>query len=234
MFSKTLLLSALAAFATAQSAVLSFTNVPNPVTDGQAQAITFRTNDTSSPISITLRQGLAGNLQDVEVLTSDAKDGQFVWTPSTSLPNGNDYALQITQNDQVNYFGPFVVQGASASASAYKPSSMSSSMMSASASAMPMPSANGTTTAAPVTSAGTAPMASGTGVSMSRNTTMSIATLTATTTSSRSSASTTNDAGFQGTGTNTDAPESTGAASSFQVGSGIALFGAIAAGIFLQ
>ena len=48
MFSKTLVLSALAALATAQSAVLSFTNVPNPVTDGQAQAITFRTNDTSS------------------------------------------------------------------------------------------------------------------------------------------------------------------------------------------
>jgi len=48
MFSKTLIVSALAALATAQSAVLSFTNVPNPVTDGQAQAITFRTNDTSS------------------------------------------------------------------------------------------------------------------------------------------------------------------------------------------
>jgi hypothetical protein len=98
---------------------------------------------SSQPISITLRQGLAGDLQDVEVLTSDAKDGQFVWTPSTSLPNGNDYALQIKQNDQVNYFGPFVVQGASPSASAYKPSSMSSSMSSAvaSASAMPMPSA---------------------------------------------------------------------------------------------
>ena len=93
------------------------------------------------PISITLRQGLAGDLQDVEVLTGDAKDGQFVWTPLTSLPNGNDYALQIKQNDQVNYFGPFVVQGASASASAYKPSSMSSAMSSASASAMPIPSA---------------------------------------------------------------------------------------------
>ena len=96
---------------------------------------------SSQPISITLRQGLAGDLQDVEVLTSDAKDGQFVWTPSTSLPNGNDYALQIKQNDQVNYFGPFVVQGASASASAYKTSSMSSAMSSASASAMPIPSA---------------------------------------------------------------------------------------------
>ena len=81
------------------------------------------------PISITLRQGLAGDLQDVEVLTGDAKDGQFVWTPSTSLPNGNDYALQIKQGDEINYFGPFVVQGASSSAS------------SVSVSASPVPSA---------------------------------------------------------------------------------------------
>jgi len=105
------------------------------------------TNNTltpSQPVTITLRQGAATNLQDVEVLTSDATNGQFIWTPSTSLPNGNDYALQISQNGQVNYFGPFTVQGASASASAYKPSSsMSASMssMSSSASAMPMPSA---------------------------------------------------------------------------------------------
>jgi len=48
MFSKTLLLSAFAALAAAQSTVLTFTNVPNPITDGQAQAITFATNDTSS------------------------------------------------------------------------------------------------------------------------------------------------------------------------------------------
>ena len=92
-------------------------------------------------MSIILRQGPSGNLQDVETLTTDARNGQFIWTPSTSLPNGNNYALQIKQNDQVNYFGPFVVQGASASASAYKPSSMSSAMSSASASAMPIISA---------------------------------------------------------------------------------------------
>lgn len=48
MFSKTLVLSAIAALATAQSSVLTFTNVPNPVTDGKAQAITYATNDTSS------------------------------------------------------------------------------------------------------------------------------------------------------------------------------------------
>jgi hypothetical protein len=48
MFSKTLLVGAFAALAAAQSAVLTFTNVPNPVTDGQAQAITFATNDTTT------------------------------------------------------------------------------------------------------------------------------------------------------------------------------------------
>ena len=48
MFSKTILLSALSALAAAQSAVLTFTNVPNPITDGQAQAITYATNDTTS------------------------------------------------------------------------------------------------------------------------------------------------------------------------------------------
>ena len=49
---------------------------------------------------------------------TDARDGQYIWTPSTSLPNGNNYALQIKQGNEINYFGPFVVQGASSSASA--------------------------------------------------------------------------------------------------------------------
>jgi hypothetical protein len=53
MFSKTLLLGAFAALAAAQSAVLTFTNVPNPITDGQAQAITFATNDTSSVSTVS-------------------------------------------------------------------------------------------------------------------------------------------------------------------------------------
>ena len=83
----------------------------------------------SQPVSIILRQGPSGNLQDVETLTSDAQNGQFIWTPSTSLPNGNNYALQIKQGNEVNYFGPFIVQGATSSAS---------SSMSVSASPVPM------------------------------------------------------------------------------------------------
>jgi len=48
MLSQTLLVGAFAAFAAAQSTVLTFTHVPNPVTDGHPQAITYATNDTSS------------------------------------------------------------------------------------------------------------------------------------------------------------------------------------------
>ena len=95
MFAKALLLGALAALAAAQSQVLTFTRVPNPITDGEPQAITYATNDTSSPVTIILRQGAANNLQTVDTLTSNANGGQFIWTPPKSLPNGADYALEI-------------------------------------------------------------------------------------------------------------------------------------------
>lgn len=116
MFARTLLLGAFALLAAAQSDVLSFTRVPNPVTDGEAQAILYATNDTQSPVTIVLRQGPSGNLQTVQTLTTDATGGQYIWTPPVSLPNGNDYALEIRQAGQNNYFGPFTVQGASPSA----------------------------------------------------------------------------------------------------------------------
>lgn len=125
MFCKTLLVGAFAALAAAQSAVLTFTNVPNPITDGEAQAILYATNDTQTPVSIILRQGPSNNLQVIETLTSDSVGGTFIWTPPKTLPNGNDYALEIRQNGQNNYFGPFVVQGAS-------PAAISSSSASAS------------------------------------------------------------------------------------------------------
>lgn len=95
MLAKALLLSAFAAFAAAQSTVLTFTRVPNPVTDGEAAAITYATNDTDAPVTIILRKGPSGNLKTVDVLTTNANGGQFVWTPPPSLANGADYALEI-------------------------------------------------------------------------------------------------------------------------------------------
>ena len=116
MFTKALLLGAFAAYAVAQSSVLTFTHVPNPVTDGEPQAILYSTNDTQSPVTIVLRKGNSNNLQTVSTLTTTATGGQYIWTPSKSLADDSDYALEIKQGNQVNYYGPFIVQGANPSA----------------------------------------------------------------------------------------------------------------------
>ncbi|KAK3618690.1 hypothetical protein LTR56_024477 [Elasticomyces elasticus] len=174
MFTRFLLASSLAALAAAQSASLTFTHVNNPITDGQAQALTYSTNDTTTPVTIILRKGLATDLQTVSTLTTSATGGQFVWTP-TCLVDGVDYALQISQGSQVNYFGPFVIQG-------YAAQSCSSSSATASATAYVSStvSANGTASTtvpiAPITTVGT--ISAGTGTALPRNTTISIATLT--------------------------------------------------------
>ncbi|KAK6395098.1 hypothetical protein LTR65_001287 [Meristemomyces frigidus] len=174
MFNKALIVSGLAVLSAAQSAVLTFTHVPNPVTDGATQAITYSTNDTTSPVTIILRKGLSTDLKTVSTLTTSATGGQFIWTPSTSLADGTDYALEITQGSQFNYFGPFQVQGAVASAV----SSASSSLATASASPYisSTVSTNGTASTtvpiAPVTVGTTSGASAGTGTAMMRNTTM--------------------------------------------------------------
>lgn len=60
MFFKSLLVSALAALATAQSNPLGFTKVPNPVTVGKPNVITYMTNDDTTPVTILLRRGVSG------------------------------------------------------------------------------------------------------------------------------------------------------------------------------
>ncbi|KAK5131898.1 hypothetical protein LTR08_000486 [Meristemomyces frigidus] len=231
MFTKTLIISSLAALSAAQSAVLSFTHVPNPITDGQAQAITYVTNDTTTPVTILLRKGLTTDLKTVSTLTSSASGGQFVWTPSTSLANGADYALEITQGDQYNYFGPFQVQGAVASDVS---STSASSVASPSAYISSIVSANGTasTTSLTPVAPGTGATASGTGMPISRNATMSIATLTASTTGSPA----TNSASATGSSSASASPAtSTNGASAFEMATTFSLlFGAAAAALCLQ
>lgn len=236
MFVKAFLVGALATLAAAQSSVLSFTRVPNPVTAGQPQAITYSTNDTSSPVTILLRKGSSNNLQTVSILTQSAIGGQYIWTPASNLETASDYALQITQGDQANYYGPFSVQGGTGMASSSSSGSMSmtSSMASSSSGAviggMSMSSSRN---ASGITSA---PMSAGTGASMSRNQTMSSATLSNSMTS-RPAASTSSagGAGFQSGSSTTSAPAgSTGGASGITTaGSAVALvFGAAAAVLF--
>ncbi|KAK0255619.1 hypothetical protein LTR91_002572 [Friedmanniomyces endolithicus] len=187
MLSKLLLASAFAAIAAAQSKVLNFTAVPAPFTDGQAYALTYATNDTTSPVTIVLLQGpSATGLQPIATLNADIHGGQYVWTPPTTLPAGNDYALQILQGNQVNYYGPFQILAATAPASSSTSSTATSSSATTTAAANPLGpvvvspssvSTNGSVSATlPATLVGTA-MSAGTGVAMPRNTTMAMATL---------------------------------------------------------
>ena len=94
-----LIASALATFASAQSSDVYFTRVPNPITVGEPQAILYTTNDDETPVIITLRQGSSSDLQTIDTLTTSATGGQYVWTPELDLPNGIDYALEISQGD---------------------------------------------------------------------------------------------------------------------------------------
>lgn len=55
------------------------------------------------PVTLTLRKGTSGNLQDVETITDQAKDGTFTWTPGANVKQGETYAFQVTQDGERNY-----------------------------------------------------------------------------------------------------------------------------------
>ncbi|KAI1972355.1 hypothetical protein LOZ51_006723 [Ophidiomyces ophidiicola] len=92
-FFKTLLAgAALVASAVAQGK-LAFTSFPADVKVGSPVTVTWSGGALNTPVTITLRKGPSNNLKDVAVLTN--------------------YALQITQGDQINYTGLFAISGGS-------------------------------------------------------------------------------------------------------------------------
>ncbi|KAI5861736.1 Ser-Thr-rich glycosyl-phosphatidyl-inositol-anchored membrane family-domain-containing protein [Durotheca rogersii] len=97
---------------------------------GQAFEITW--DEALGPVSITLKEGNADNLQTVAELTSNQTGDSYTWVPSSSLPTGT-YALEINDGTDVNYSEQFQVQGGAASSTAGT-SSASASRTSASAS----------------------------------------------------------------------------------------------------
>ena len=83
MHIRALLLGSFTALAVAQSDVLTFTRVPNPITDGEVAVILYATNDTNSPVTIKLRQGQTDDLDTIYTITSNAQDGQYIWVRVT-------------------------------------------------------------------------------------------------------------------------------------------------------
>lgn len=82
--------------------------------------------NTSQPVTLTLRKGNAGDLEDVETITDQAKDGTFTWTPNEDIKEGTDYAFQISQGGQSNYSGLLKAGAPVAAASASASDSSSS------------------------------------------------------------------------------------------------------------
>ncbi|MCJ1315442.1 hypothetical protein MMC15_000761 [Xylographa vitiligo] len=167
--------------------LIAFTTLPGAsVQAGVPVNLAWSGGDGVSPVTITLKQGPQTSLETVAIITGDATGNSYTWTPSSSLPNANDYALQISQGiDDINYSGTFSLTGGSTS------TSMSSSSTTISTASMSVttaviiagPSGNATIinpTVFTTTLAGTAASSGGTGIPMSRNTTFATASLSTT------------------------------------------------------
>ncbi|KAJ6103409.1 hypothetical protein N7486_005836 [Penicillium sp. IBT 16267x] len=82
---------------------LSFTSWPADIAAGKPVTLTWTGGNTNGPVTLTLRKGPSGNLQDVEIITDQAKDGTFTWTPGSNIKEGETYAFQVTQDGERNY-----------------------------------------------------------------------------------------------------------------------------------
>ncbi|KAL6703731.1 hypothetical protein ACN47E_009112 [Coniothyrium glycines] len=92
---------------------LQITSYPSSgVVAGRTYTIEYIPAD-NTPTTFILRQGASGNLNTIATLTNSATGGSFEWTPSTDLVNFPDYALQIRQDETINYSGQFPLTGGS-------------------------------------------------------------------------------------------------------------------------
>lgn len=54
-------------------------------------------------MTLTLRKGTSGNLDDVETITAEARNGKFTWTPGDNVKQGHAYAFMLSQGGEKNY-----------------------------------------------------------------------------------------------------------------------------------
>lgn len=91
---------------------IAFSEWPTSLTAGQPVTLKW-TGGSDAPATITLRKGESTDLHDVQVLSSDATNGVFTWTPPADLQNAGDYAFQISQGDEINYTSLLPLSGGS-------------------------------------------------------------------------------------------------------------------------
>ncbi|KAE8548369.1 hypothetical protein EYB25_008747 [Talaromyces marneffei] len=91
---------------------VAFTEWPAALVAGEPVMLRWM-GGNGAPATITLRKGQSTDLQDVQVLSKDANNGEFSWTPPTDLQNGDNYAFEISQGDENNYTGSLSMTGGS-------------------------------------------------------------------------------------------------------------------------
>ncbi|KAL1989007.1 hypothetical protein VTN96DRAFT_5770 [Rasamsonia emersonii] len=106
---KSLLISATLVACVLGQEYVGFTQWPSTLTPGEPA--TLKWSGGNGPTTITLQQGDPKDLQDVKVLTTEARDGEFTWIPTGDLRDGSDYAFKITQGDAVNWSGMVQIAG---------------------------------------------------------------------------------------------------------------------------
>ncbi|KAJ5719918.1 hypothetical protein N7493_006796 [Penicillium malachiteum] len=82
---------------------LAFTSWPQDISAGKPLTLTWTGAVSDQPVKLTLRKGNSGDLDDVEVITDQAKDGTFTWTPGENIKEGEPYAFEVSQGGQENY-----------------------------------------------------------------------------------------------------------------------------------
>ncbi|KIV89813.1 hypothetical protein PV10_07185 [Exophiala mesophila] len=119
--------AALVASAFAQGR-LAFTSTPGTAVQGSTYNISWSGGDGSA-VTLTLRKGDPNDLETIGILGQSIMTDSYVWEVSDSLEPDDDYALQITQRqDVINYSGLFsIIAGNSTAASTTTPPSNSSS-----------------------------------------------------------------------------------------------------------
>lgn len=113
----------------ASSALALQVNTPGaPLTAGQPFTITLvRDGGETGSVTVSLRKGDAANLATIETIGQTTTDS-LVFTPSTSLADGSDYAFEAVYGTETGkYSAFFTITGASASTSSTSASSSSSS-----------------------------------------------------------------------------------------------------------
>ncbi|KMU76026.1 LOW QUALITY PROTEIN: extracellular matrix protein [Coccidioides immitis RMSCC 3703] len=175
-FFRTLLAAAALIASTVAQSELAFTSFPSDVQVGKPVAVTWAGGDATKPVTIKLRKGPSDDLKDIAVLTLYKlllREEAYTWTPSSSLVDGDDYALHISQGSDINYTNLFSISGGSGSAI---PSTDSATL-----SATPYSSTFATpTTIQLTTGVTTSHISRGTSLSISRNATISTPALSST------------------------------------------------------